>query len=342
MRRVFITANVERIANDYAENLFKSVRSDFQTPSDNLQVLIAELKRQQSSENKAYVNYMEKLMECLESKLILCAKPSQMESLIKVFDDIFEGEGFDANDMMKRKIQSLSGNMEFYKYVVEALRYDYVRGGILPYLKQMNIRTCVYCNAQYAVTREELDQNGNLREYKGLYELDHFYPKSRYPFLAINFYNLQPCCSSCNKIKNDKDIHFNLYEETDYREINPFRFELNKRSILKYLLSLDSQKLAIELKDSEEAVAKISASHNEIFKIKELYKCHTDMAEELVWKGRAYDATHIRFLEKMLQSVPYYVLRRILYEFYMEPSQIHLRPLTKMQQDIARQLKLIK
>lgn len=39
-----------------------------------------------------------------------------------------------------------------------------------------------------------------------LFDLDHFFPKEKYPYLAINFYNLIPICKWCNYIKNNDDV----------------------------------------------------------------------------------------------------------------------------------------
>lgn len=34
-------------------------------------------------------------------------------------------------------------------------------------------------------------------------KLDHFYPKSLYPFFALSLYNLIPVCGTCNLVKSD-------------------------------------------------------------------------------------------------------------------------------------------
>lgn len=39
-----------------------------------------------------------------------------------------------------------------------------------------------------------------------LFDLDHFFPKEKYPYLAISFYNLIPICKWCNYIKNNDDV----------------------------------------------------------------------------------------------------------------------------------------
>lgn len=80
------------------------------------------------------------------------------------------------------------------------------KGGGIPLLKTIlkYMRYCPYCNADmvYTIT---CDDNG--KTYKSAF--DHFYPRSRYPFLGLSLYNLIPSCDRCNsKFKHDK------YKET--------------------------------------------------------------------------------------------------------------------------------
>ena len=80
------------------------------------------------------------------------------------------------------------------------------KGGGIPLIKTVlkHVRYCPYCNADmvYTIT---CDDNG--KTYKSAF--DHFYPRSRYPFLGLSLYNLIPSCDRCNsKFKHDK------YKET--------------------------------------------------------------------------------------------------------------------------------
>lgn len=75
--------------------------------------------------------------------------------------------------------------------------------------KAMNIRVCPYCEHEYI---DALNIEG--KEHRTM-EFDHFYPKddTKYPGLAMCFYNLIPSCSSCNKIKRIVSLDANPYEE---------------------------------------------------------------------------------------------------------------------------------
>ncbi|MBE0379352.1 HNH endonuclease [Pseudoalteromonas prydzensis] len=79
----------------------------------------------------------------------------------------------------------------------EALRTEF--GQVI--IESSYLKICPYCNkrdveityGKYVTARPDLD---------------HFYPKSRYPFLATTLYNLVPSCGFCNqKFKKSKDTY---------------------------------------------------------------------------------------------------------------------------------------
>lgn len=72
--------------------------------------------------------------------------------------------------------------------------YDLCRGS--------KLRTCPYCNSAYAITVYR-DKKNVLRP-----TLDHFYPQSVYPHLALTLANLIPSCNACNSsMKGDLDFY---------------------------------------------------------------------------------------------------------------------------------------
>ena len=56
---------------------------------------------------------------------------------------------------------------------------------------------CAICDA--TAFRTQVDSKGHTG-------IEHFFPKSIYPHLAIHPYNLIPICTYCNNIKNDDDL----------------------------------------------------------------------------------------------------------------------------------------
>lgn len=93
---------------------------------------------------------------------------------------------------------------------------------------KFNLNYCPYCNIHKL---ERIKTTNLLTGYPrtwALYQLDHFYPQSRYPYLAVSFFNLIPGCSSCNaQLKGEIDFniitHFNPFHKNfnDY-----FHFQL--------------------------------------------------------------------------------------------------------------------
>jgi hypothetical protein len=51
-------------------------------------------------------------------------------------------------------------------------------------LRNLDVKVCPYCNINY-ISFSGTNSNKGIRP-----ELDHFYPKSRYPYFAVSFYNL--------------------------------------------------------------------------------------------------------------------------------------------------------
>lgn len=76
--------------------------------------------------------------------------------------------------------------------------------------RQLGVKVCPYCNRMYTTTL--------FGEEKIRPDFDHFYPKSKYPYLAVSLFNLIPSCSMCNKKKGDKAEV--IYENEENRNLS--------------------------------------------------------------------------------------------------------------------------
>lgn len=112
------------------------------------------------------------------------------------------------------------------------------------YTYLLGVDVCPYCNSQFVYTYrlnklEEEDfikssiPNGTTRA-----ELDHFFPKNKFPFLAMSIFNLVPSCHTCNSsIKgyvefDDKMLEkINLYSEDIISDKFKFRVRPTKEVI---------------------------------------------------------------------------------------------------------------
>lgn len=115
--------------------------------------------------------------------------------------------------------------------------------------RQLGVKVCPYCNRMYTTTL--------FGEEKIRPDFDHFYPKSKYPYLAVSLFNLIPSCSMCNKKKDDKaEVIYENKENKKLSIIYPYdeSFDEPQRCISfrvipssKEVLSGQSDEFTIEL-----------------------------------------------------------------------------------------------
>ena len=199
------------------------------------------------------------------------------------------------------------------------------------FFKELNIRTCPYCNRHYTFT---LDENA-----KAAPEFDHFYDKSNHPLLAVSFYNLVPSCHICNHAKSTNDAKINPYFSGFKRKFE-LQDETGKRMPLDEIINQKKGwKIGFgKLNDSERA--KIEQENIRTFGLQGLYEMHDDYINEIVEKTIAYNPTARQALAYAFQDQAYSPQQ--VYEFvwgkYLDEAQYDRRPLSKLTRDILEQL----
>lgn len=331
MRSILLTDTMLSDARGYAKRLFTDRDNRFIQPDVKLQALIDDYSA--AGQPAGYISYLKKVKQC---RLALNAlHPDKFED---VHNRYFNSNTLNLSAKFRR------GNVEksFADWVVWALRFEDVRHEpyLLKHFHELGIKSCVYCNAQFAVTIDKASG-----KYIGHYDLDHNLPKAKYPFLATNFFNLVPCCGHCNSTKNNADIRFRLYL-TDEQNLEPLCFEIDESKLVRYLTTLDCDDIDVHLKDLQRypaGVKTMAEIFNERFHIDSLCKEHRDVIEELLWKYKIYNQSYISMLEQQFSLLfPNDVnFNRFLLGNYDRPEDIHKRPLAKLIQDIARQLDMI-
>lgn len=321
MDRVLIKPKYDKIAQLYKEGLVNNdIWKDIMRSLDQILDDIA-------SVDKNYSDYVLWLKNNLERLLIM--HPSEFKKIIKFLDTTYSCDtnwnGWLSGDKTHFGIR-----------LSNALHYDEVRKKVLPeYVKQLGIKTCVYCNMQYALTVTR--KRGKALAF---YELDHAWPKSIYPYLTLSFFNLQPCCGPCNRHKSSFEAKSPFYIYWDGSKPKPpVVFSIKNKSLVEYMLTHQHNILEIE--------NTVEDSFSELFKklhISQLYKLQTDEAEEMIWRAKIYNNAYFNQL-----SITYGKsfmntrtnLYRILYGVYAAEESVFTRPMTKFKLDIAKQLHLI-
>lgn len=330
MKRIYIDDKLYRIAKDYAKDPFarrKDVR--FKRPS----VLLQELYDALPAKARQYRKYIQKIIK--EYEALNCLKPSLMDAKKQEFDQILPD-----TELCKTFIIGGKRSM-FYELVVNALKYnelrksDYIRhSGYLG----LSIKTCIYCNAQLAVVVEKTAGGTQAK-----FQLDHIRPKSKYPFLAISFFNLCPSCGNCNSAKSKNTVKFDLYTDNPKDDLNPFLFYITQESIVKYMKSYDEECLKVGFL-STDGYQVLSKDHDKNFSITGIYNTQKDIVAELIQKKEIYTESYKRHLAERFKGLfkDESIINRLIIGNYDAVEDIHKRPMAKFTQDIARQLNLIK
>lgn len=329
MRRIKITSPLLAKAQKFSSVLFDKTRLDnFEKPKVRLEKLY---KSRFLNHHPKYKEYVLKIIT--EYSRILVADPQDMEQLIREFELL----------VPSNRVDKEFKNKKFYEYVVTALRYEDLREKEFPnYLREsMAIKACVYCNSQstHVIEKKYYDKKKRkVKEVLAKLQLDHFYPKSKYPFLATSFFNLYPCCANCNLAKGNKTSLFQLYTTND--DLDVFSFQINNLSIIKYLNSGDLNDIDVSFNSVDKLLIE---NHNELFQIQAVYDEYKDLGEELILKAQAnpkkYKQMLVRQLPKLFQDES--VINRLLIGNYGKPDEVHKRSMSKYTQDIARELGII-
>ncbi len=216
----------------------------------------------------------------------------------------------------------------------DRLQYPMVRKWIFPkFIGQIGFKTCVYCNSQYTITDEHNT---------GYYQLDHWLPQSKYPYLSICFFNLYPCCGSCNRMKNndDENKYACIYAEETSEDRELYRFTIEVGSLARYILTHDFNQLKIDFDPADETDVIVPLKDK--MHIDDLYQQFKDTAEDVVWKRMAYDKGYKEALCKArLDFISSQDVKRFILGTFDSPENVHKRPLTKLVQDVAKQLGII-
>ncbi|KAF2508372.1 hypothetical protein EYY60_14675 [Flavobacterium zhairuonense] len=333
MRKILIDKKLEKKVQDFSSSLFSARSKNFIKPKESLQSLHDRLGKIKHKKHREYIN---KIIS--EYSTIITATPLKIETLIKEFNSI--DSGVILNQYVPDK------KVKFYEAIIKAMKYEELRDSEFhSYLKASGIKTCVYCNAQLnvVVNFSFYDKKKKKRKPKTMakLELDHFYSKSKHPFLCTSFYNLYPVCGNCNRAKHDNEIDFELYTD-NINDLDKFRFWIDEESILTYWLSLNNEDLKVHFESMDGNFDFIN-EYNKMFGIQGIYDTQIDIAEELVHKAKVYNDVYKKSLVNSFKTLfpDKSILDRLIVGNYADESDIHKRPMAKYSQDIAKQLKLI-
>lgn len=186
-----------------------------------------------SSKNKIKSEYLLHLLERKE-KQIIAGRPAELEQLIHFTNGLINLCTVEEGEQFYKECENLFNYKEFSK----KREKEYKKWNAYKLCQKSKYILCPYCQQNFAFTV--------LGEGQGSFRptLDHFFPKSIYPYLSLSLYNLVPSCYVCNSsLKGSKNFFY-------LRHLNPLcdkeslNFELN---ILEYINRRASKDFELQL-----------------------------------------------------------------------------------------------
>lgn len=266
-----------------------------------------------SQKEKYFLNFLKR--ETNLKKLVI-ADGSEFKEISKVF----KGINPNVDDTTS------SFNRVLYNIFINNLYDKTNRFNKTKFIQKINIDTCPYCNRNYIYV---LSKKGKVKP-----EIDHFLPKSKYPYFGISFFNLIPSCQTCNgkAAKGELDPY-------DENMISPYEIEHNDFEFSYKLISIDvlsplNGKSGVSVSINKNA--KIDGN-NKVFKLSKLYSKHDDHALELIIKSKVKYGEKARNYLNSYRGMKFSdsEINRMIVGNYTNIEDLHKRPLSKMYRDIA-------
>jgi hypothetical protein len=290
-------------ADKFAERMWKNVQVQLERIiKDN--GLKKTKKRSQILLNVGELNFLKSINSEKKLKEILSSSPKKLRDII----DSFKPQ---MTDNLKKVLYNA-----FVSNVYSTKKFDGLK-----FVNDIGLQTCPYCNRAYI---QSVSKRGVVRP-----QIDHFFPKDKYPYLGVSFYNLIPSCSVCNgtTAKGNRDSY-------DENLVSPYEIKSND-----FKFSFDIE----DLNNFPPKLVERIPINDDYFKLEDFYKHHGDVVHELYMKLYLKDTKeHFDALRKSLSGIGFdeSEIHRFITCGYLDDEDLHKRPLSKLIKDISEELEL--
>lgn len=246
---------------------------------------------------KVIVGGFEEIKELIQKNEYILAQRNPELADFKQYKDIFE-------DLYEKQ---LSGNEKLKKQFFNLFE---------------NMNVCPYCNRNFINPIYKKNSVGGDNRNQSP-DIEHFFPKSIYPFLSLSISNLLPSCAFCNKIKSDVDTF-------KYNCLSPYEI---KNSDFRFDFTLISERV----KEIKLISKNKDCKNSEILHLESLYnEVHNKYINEIFENDLKYTEKNKDFLDtfKILTEEDY---KKVFRNYYKE-EDFNKQPLSKMTKDLYNQI----
>ena len=285
----------EKHSKWYEQNILPNIRNAYE---------FIESQKSKSYSMKKYLELLKKIIDkgkdfIIQKELFLDYENKEIDKIIKImkkknkkrksileicFEKLNISEEYLPNQLFcYKKLQT--GNKDWNRHKLLSL---------------IGIEICPYCQRNYISSYEENNDE------KTTADLDHFYPKSLYPFLALSLYNFIPSCQICNsRFKGNKDTRDSIYPyEEGFDELG-VKFKTSKEVISEILGERYSDfyvKIDYENLKNKEDGEKVKNSIENLGLDRVYKKSHNQYIQNLLYNIEKYPENYLENCVEMFES----------------------------------------
>ena len=279
----------------YSDNILPNIKNAYK---------FIESQKSKSYSMKKYLELLKKIIDkgkdfIIQKELFLDYENKEIDKIIKImkkknkksksileicFEKLNISEEYLPNQLFcYKKLQT--GNKDWNRHKLLSL---------------IGIEICPYCQRNYISSYEENNDE------KTTADLDHFYPKSLYPFLALSLYNFIPSCQICNsRFKGNKDTRDSVYlYEEGFDELG-VKFRTSKEVISEILGERYSDfyvKIDYENLKNKEDGEKVKNSIENLGLDRVYKKSHNQYIQNLLYNIEKYPENYLENCVEMFES----------------------------------------
>ena len=279
----------------YSDNILPNIKNAYE---------FIESQKSKSYSMKKYLELLKKIIDkgkdfVVQKELFLDYENKEIDKIIK----IMKKKNKKSKSILEIRFEKLNISEEYlpnqlfcYKKLQTGNK-DWNRHKLLSLI---GIEICPYCQRNYISSYEENNDE------KTTADLDHFYPKSLYPFLALSLYNFIPSCQICNsRFKGNKDTRDSVYlYEEGFDELG-VKFRTSKEVISETLGERYSDfyvKIDYENLKNKEDREKVKNSVENLGLDRVYKKSHNQYIQNLLYNIEKYPENYLENCVEMFES----------------------------------------
>lgn len=331
---------------DCYDKILTKLKSESIYANENILSSIMKLEREKTlcRERKDISSLLGNLLSLLDSSKQLSCKKIYGEFYEKIKTEVEAIEEL-LNNASGCQIKGLLNFVSLYdKFVKEDGLTEHYSSDKL--IEDCDILTCPYCNENYTY---RIVCSNDKKTTRRTFDWDHLFPKQKYPFLAVSFYNLVPSCKVCNTFKNaDSKLFFNPFQNVNIDDVYRFNFSLDTKlnTILEDKGTSENQNTLpwkiIEFKTQDLVLNNSLKELFESVKLKERMEQHKGVINLVVERAKMYNEIVLNGYDKQLSSLGLNgfteEMKAVYWGIELDHRKYYLKPFSKLTNDLIKEI----